>query len=270
MNEKLLGANAKGQAQIIALFLVITAAATVTLASQTASDFTAFTGMVAGVNETVPENATVTPDDNLPEAGVTGNETTPVEETGDDVEETDDNETTEDQEPPEVPEENVTIPENATDVPENITEPEENATEVNMTEPSENVTIPENATDVPENITEPEENATEVNVTEPEPEENVTEEIILPSISVHLDTPSKTTRGSIVTLTSVISNTGGSAENVVIEWILPEGFTVKKGSINEEIGELGISSSYTSEITAYVTRDTSRGSDEIIVRVSHG
>ena len=246
--------GAKGQAQLIAVFLLLVLVPTTVIVAQNTTNSTGVDGMVTDVNltETPPiEEVLNETEQELPEE----NTTEPAEEPQVNVTEPQDNVTT--------PDENVTVPE------ENITIPEENTTVINET----NVTLPE------DNVTIPEENVTvinETNVTLPEPTgDNVTEENVtnLPEeadLKIELFVPLKTTRGYDVTLKAVIENTGtNAAENLHLEWDLPEFFEVFIGNSEENIGTLEPDTSFTSEIVVISTTDAVLGQNEIKVRVSY-
>ncbi len=153
---------------------------------------------------------------------------------------------------------------NATEPPvnitENITEETEPPLNITLNETQENITE-RNITQPEENITFPEENATETNTTEEQP---------APEITVLLDNPDQVTRDKEdFVIRAVITNNGGPAHDVVVEWVLPDGFAVVDGSVTEYVGVLGASETVTSEITVFPVIQTELGPAEIRARVSY-
>jgi hypothetical protein len=267
LEESNSGAREKGQAQLIALFLLLALVPTTVIVAQNATNSTGVEGFITEVNlteeiaveEILNESAPEIPEEHpeIPEENVTE----------------------------ELPEENVTIeiPEvNITELEDNTTVLEENETvinETNVTLPEENITIPEaNVTLPEENVSQSEENitisnetTTETNVTLPEePEENVTYGPQEAELVVEMITPERITRDYDVTLTAVVENVGNeTANDVVLEWDLPEFFVVFLGNVEEDIGVLEPGSSFTSEITVAATTDAVLGPSEVKVRLSY-
>ena len=130
----------------------------------------------------------------------------------------------------------------------------------------ENITVPvENATIINEtNVTRPEENKTEENITiEPE-------EPIEPGISLETFYPVSITRGERFVISAVIENNGiDGAENMFVEWILPDYFEVVGGDVREEIGTLDAGSSFISGLMVLSGQDASLGDAVIKVGVSY-
>jgi len=250
--------GAKGQAQLIAIFLLLVLVPTTVIVAQNATNSTGVEGMVTDINltETPPTQDIL--NETWPEPPE-DNTTEPAEEPDVNATEPQDNAT--------VPDDNVTTPEE----PEiNITEPDENVTlpEDNVTIPEENVTIPdENAT----NITEPDDNVTipeepEINITEPD--ENITEEETgEPEIYVLIDNPDRITRGNGFILSATVMNEGDVAENVVLEFILPEGFSADSTTV--VIGTLGNGEGFMAELLVYTDSVAARGMNDIRVSVSY-
>ncbi len=252
--------GAKGQAQLIAIFLLLVLVPTTVIVAQNATNSTGVDGMITDVNltETLPIEDIL--NETLPE-DTEGNTTIPEENVTDphepetDITEPEENVTVINETNVTVPEENITIPD------ENVTIPEENATlpEENTTSPEENITEP---TEEPEvNITEPEENVTET---------NVTEESLAPEITLVIENPDKVTRDKEDAIVkAVITNTGGTSYNLVLEWMLPEGFAVVEGNATEHIGVLENSGTFISEIKVFPVLGAPLGPAEIRARVSY-
>jgi hypothetical protein len=262
-----LGAKWKGQAQLIALFLILALVPTTVIVAQNVTNSAAAEGMVTGANFTEP----LPSDDTLNETLLEVPEDLP-QENATLLEEN----TTE-------PENNATIPqdnETSIAVPEeNVTVPEDDETavnETNVTLPDENVTLPdENVTIPDENVTVPDENVTEpeINVTEPEDNEtetNVTEEPLDPEITLVIENPEKVTRDTEdVTIGAVITNAGGTAYNLTLEWILPPGFIIVDGDSTMHAEALVNSETFTAEIKVFPVIQMQLGPAEIKARVSY-
>jgi hypothetical protein len=261
-----LDSGAKGQAQLIALFLILALVPTTVIVAQNATNSTGIDGMVVDVNITEPAADDDVLNQTLPGVPeeIPQNATLPAENATE-------------------PEANVTIPQdnetNITVPEENVTVPEDNGTtvnETNVTLPEENVTTPEDNAILPEeNVTIPDENVTEpeINVTEPEDNEtetNVTEEPLVPEITLVIENSEKVTRGSEdTTIRAVVTNEGGPAYNLTLEWVLPPGFAVVDGTSTKHIGVLENSGTFTSEITVFPVLETPLGPAEIKARVSY-
>jgi len=70
----------------------------------------------------------------------------------------------------------------------------------------------------------------------------------LPFLSVDIHSPDKITRGEEFIIKAVVKNSGDAdAKNVVLEWVLPEGFEIVSGNAQENC-EIPPSSECTSEI----------------------
>jgi len=242
----------KGQAQLVALFMVLLLVPATIIVAQNATNSTAvLEGMAiasdAGLNETL--------DDNVSVAGVEVNENITDTATGNGQNVTDITEISE----LNGTSENFTIPD--------ATEPEENETniaipeEANFTEENSTLNETENVTiHVEENITY-ENITTEENATPAEPAE--------PDVRIEIINPEKITRGESFLLKAVVSNRGAKAENVVIEWVLPDFFEITEGNEKEKIETFDANTTFSSEILVSSRTDASLGASEIRVRVSY-
>lgn len=161
---------------------------------------------------------------------------------------------------------NLTVP-NATFIDTNVTNvtaPNATAQEANET----NMTITNETMQIEpiENVTGDNEtlNLTE-NVTTTD--ENITEE---PEIAVDIITPDKVTRGGEFELFAVVDNTGGSvAGEVKMEWMLPGFLTVTSGDVVHDCGDIAPLYTCTSAITVFADEDASLGLSEVKVRVDY-
>jgi len=265
---KIFSNMSKGQVQLMALFmLLLLVPATVIVAQNVTNSSSGLEGMATAMdielNETLDDvlNETILDENvsgDIPEGEA--NHQVP----GNTTEEETSEEETAPQEPDNVTEENITEPGL------NITQPSVNVTiNVTINETQENATT--NITQPEENVTMPEENVTIVNETNVTyPEENITIPGPLePELFVNITSPDNITRGESARLEAVIENTGGEAEDVILEWILPDFFVVVAGSEREEVGTLAANSSFASEITVSSTINVSLGINEIKVRVSY-
>ena len=144
------------------------------------------------------------------------------------------------------------------------------------------ITIPDewnhsiNETDTNEtenNQTMPELNETN-KTTEPiEPTQPVEPEIVEPEslvIDAGITSPEKVTRNGNVELIAYATNTGsGTARDVLIEWILPDGFYIVTGSGSFHCEELAPGNSCRNVITATVPISSNLGLSEIRARVTY-
>lgn len=200
----------------------------------------------------IPENATLetnvtdnTTDQNETQYNET-QELPPTNETG--------NETTQNETqvtPPtfnETPETNVTI--NVT----NQTETQ-NESEYIIPNVTENITVNESADDVNVTI-----NQT-TNQTEIPPE--------TPELQIEIISPEQITRGESFSLEARVYNTGqGIARDVILYWILPDGFVILSGSGSVDCQEVAPQTSCWNNITATASL-SSIGNYDIKVRVSY-
>ena len=151
--------------------------------------------------------------------------------------------------------------------PENTTEPLNQSIIPNVTL---NETLESNETDDISNETNEtlNENITEII-------ENITEELgknetsIDSGIDVSLMYSGKITRGDITSIRADLVNTGSLAENVVLRWILPDGFNLVSGNLAESCGDLDTNSSCYSEISVTADLSMSLGQNEIRVVVDY-
>ncbi len=265
----------KGQVQLIALFLVLALVPTTLIVAQNATNSTTAEGMVTDANLTIPVVLNENVNESLPDAPQDDNQTVP------------EINTTLPEENVTIPEENVTITEENQTADENVTVSEDNVTisgnttviednttlpEENVTTPEENVTIPEENVTIPDDVN-PEENVTlpEENATSEDANETVEVSEYPPSLSIEMDIPERLTRGGAETvlLSAIVLNSGSEANGVIVEWILPEGFSVVSGDIIKDIGTLPENASFRSRITVSAGVITPRGVNEIRVKASY-
>jgi len=84
--------------------------------------------------------------------------------------------------------------------------------------------------------------------------------------------PEKVTRGESIELEAKVSNVGvGVAKDVSLEWILPDGFTIVEGSLEQDCGDITPADVRTcrSNIRVEVALVTALGDNSIRVAVSH-
>ena len=240
----------KGQAQLVALFMVLLLVPATIIVAQNATNSTAvLEGMAvafdAGSNGTLDDNVSV------PISGPNG--TTIDTSTGNGQNETDITEISE----LNGTSENFTIPD--------VTGPEENGTNITIPEEELNFTEENLTLNETENETIPvEENITYENITT---EENATP--AEPDVLIEIINPEKITRGESFLLKAVVSNRGAKAENVVIEWVLPDFFEITEGNKKEKIETFDANMTFSSEILVSSRIDASLGASEIMVRVSY-
>jgi uncharacterized repeat protein (TIGR01451 family) len=264
----------KGQAQLLTLFIALLLVPAGMIAAQSFGNSTATDGMAVaadGVHEVVDGNVTgefleadvpatgtalTQASGETPGAEETAPEIPPADETvpGEETDAVTANETVEVQSNETLPEEDINI---------NITESNETAQEENITMPDGNVTFPET------NETIPGENGTVPQANETIPEINITPSGTA-AIEILVENPARITRGEDFTARVVIRNAGdGSAENAVLEWVLPEGFEVISGSAVESIGTIAAGEEKAYEIVVRTSTATSRGTAEIRARVTY-
>ena len=305
--SKILKEKGKGQAQLIALFVILLLVpASVIVAQNVTNSSGGLEGMVTSLNITteepvddaltgaqnntpgIPQNGTETgesDDATIPGPEVSGqNSTEPNASLSDSVGDEDvsasmnrtGNETN-GTIPDELPlsnETNLTIPTPNGTIPDmNAT----NATVPNATVPlanATNVTIPNVTipTEPTGNVTVINETNETLNVTENATtiDENITVDPEEPEIIVDIMTPERITRGGEVELLAVVDNTGESvAGNVQVEWILP-GFLIPiNDDVVYECGDIDPHRTCTSSIMVFADGDASLGLDEVRVRVSY-
>lgn len=155
--------------------------------------------------------------------------------------------------------ENVTMPEEIT-IPENATQPEPVVNETNQqTSPlSENETTPR------VNIT-PEQQEENETVAPPLVENLTTSPVFQSSIT----TPGRVIRGEGTTLTLELVNTGGKAENVVVEWELPH-FLETAYNTKQDLGVIEPGSTVHTSITVLSRKDSTLGAASVKARVTYG
>lgn len=127
---------------------------------------------------------------------------------------------------------------------------------------SVNVTIPGEIVDNATNLTE--QNMSEVQDSDPEIVS------LPPVIDVVLEAPGKVIRGQDLILTSRITNNGyGPAQNLVLEWTLPEGFALSSGSTFRNCGTLEPGETCNSEIGIGTAMDLALGENQVRVSVRY-
>jgi hypothetical protein len=105
--------------------------------------------------------------------------------------------------------------------------------------------------------------------------ENITEELaknetsIDSGIDVKLLYSGKITRGEATNIRADLINTGSLAGNVVLSWILPDGFSLVSGSLVESCGDLDSNASCYSEISVTTNLSMPLGMNEIRVVVDY-
>jgi hypothetical protein len=183
--------------------------------------------------------------------------------------------------------ENENLTQNVTDDSQNSNETSQilNETGGNETSIEQNFTIETNFTNETlqngtENMTN-ETNFTEIqnetqNLTENETsEQNLTEvsnetQNILKNIKVVLVYPSKITRGQEITVRAIVSNEDVlAAENVVVQWAIPSGFTLTSGEERHFCGEIVSGGSCASEISLQTDISTTTGVSKIKAMVNY-
>jgi predicted transcriptional regulator len=147
---------------------------------------------------------------------------------------------------------------------------EENLTVSNQTVLNEtNTTIPEAANET-ENITMPETQNPNITLPETENQTNITlPEAAHPILDVKISSPDKMLRGESFDISAVVSNAGNSdAKNVLLEWILPEGFEMVSGD-SEECGTISPGSECVRNVTVSSSLSTDIGKNQIKVIVKY-
>jgi hypothetical protein len=117
-----------------------------------------------------------------------------------------------------------------------------------------NETIIENITEIIENITDG---------------LNQNETSIDSGIDVRLVYTGKITRGEVTSIRADLVNNGSLAENVALRWILPGGFSIVSGNLEEFCGDLGSGGSCYSEISVTANLSMPLGLNEIRVVVDY-
>jgi len=143
---------------------------------------------------------------------------------------------------------------------------------ITLPEKNESEPIPSNVTEENNNtLNEPQEPVQENNdssssgsgtISEPAKDET-------PKLEIEFSHPSKITRGEIIEITAVITNSGSKANNVLTEWIFPEYFEIVSGNEIESCGTLKNKESCSAEITVQTSTSTSLGNNEIKISVSY-
>jgi hypothetical protein len=137
----------------------------------------------------------------------------------------------------------------------NQTETQDNESYDIIPNVTENITVNESADDVNVTI-----NQT-MNQTETPPEE--------PELYIEIFSPEKITRGETFSLEAKVSNTGnGTARDVVLYWILPDGFVILSGSGSVDCQEVAPQTSCWNNITTTASL-SSIGNYDIRIRVSY-
>ena len=266
--------DAKGQAQLAALFmLLLLLPASMIVAQNATVTGGQITGMVGGINLTeVMENGTLLPYQPAPSLP-NATDMPPIE-----------------------PESNITEPQIDTNLTESNSTPQLNETPViepNATDyfPEGNLTL--NETIMPEgpNATEPNVTGIEGNDTGIElPEANVTiinlslnltgnltynqtlEENITteaePMLHLEIVAPEKVSRGHAFIIRAIIENRGGAAKRVALEWSLPQHFDMIQGDKTTKIGQMRENSTFTIEIGVTSRADSVLGKADVRARVS--
>ncbi len=248
----------KGQAQLLALFMILLLVpATVIVAQNATNSSIGLEGMATALNVTkeIPENLTIREGTEWVDGPALGGG-----------------------------EENTSAPANGTQEETNVTVPDEEPQPVNETNetapepvfPRINETVNETNETIP-NETAPVENVTDINETQnitedevPIPDENVTEETVGPELSVDIMSPDRITRGETFELLAVVENTGeGEAGGVQIEWLLPDVFAVLDGDLTYECGNIAPNQSCTADLSVSAKYDANLGMNEIKVRVTY-
>lgn len=305
-NEEAPGKIGKGQAQLIALFMILLLVpATVIVAQKMTNSTGGLEGMATALN--------ITPDEPLGDlagdVSDSGRSDTPANDSG--SEESDNTpDSLDEYSRRNLTESNATVPDisedempiiNETSDETNVTAPTElppyYSNDTNLTLPNAtipdmndtNLTIPNATTPVSNetnvtvpNVTEQITNETDTtipNVTMPvenvtEPDANVTENISQeqgePEIVVDILSPNRITRGEEVELFGVVDNVGEvGVQDAMIEWLLPGFLVLTRGDIVIICDEIAPKSTCTSAITVIADTDASLGLNEVKVRVSY-
>lgn len=251
----------KGQAQFIALFLVLALVPTTLIVAQNATNSTPVEGMVTDLNLTDPVVLNEDMNESLPDAPQedkeigSENNTTILDENV-----SADNQTAES---------NATFPEENDTVTGNTTAPEGNTTY-----PDENITVLDNTTISDGNLTNTEDTATAtenhtIGSNETLSEENATVDERYPILSVDINNQAKTLRGEDILITATLTNDGDAANDVILEWVLPEGFSIHDGNAIENVGSLGEGETFVSQIKIRSDYEAELGVNDIKVRVSY-
>ena len=88
-------------------------------------------------------------------------------------------------------------------------------------------------------------------------------------IDIKLVYSGKITRGDITNIRADLINTGSLAGNVVLNWLLPDGFSLVSGNLIEFCGDLDNASSCYSEISVIVNPSTEIGLNEVKIVVNY-
>jgi uncharacterized repeat protein (TIGR01451 family) len=90
------------------------------------------------------------------------------------------------------------------------------------------------------------------------------------NFEIELNYPQKTTRGEIIPIKASATNTGSStAKNVVLEWKLPDGFSIVSGNESDFCGDMEQNSICDSQINLKTDVSTVLGLKEIKVVVNY-
>jgi len=299
LEEKLtFGAVSKGQAKLIALFLILILVPASVIVAENTTD-SSVTGMTVTINEneTVPHavanDTTLPPAEpsedvamlNEPETAA-GSDAVAGNLTGTTEEEPEQADVTDEMPSEDITDDNATIHENITgqeQLPENVTgdsfqQPDsaesapaaQQQTEAESASNTTNETQPEKAESEPA-AQQPAEEPKQDTQHEGAPEQNDDNAgEAKPLLKMALDYPQSVARGESFTVTATIENIGGgNASVVVIEWQLPPYLLADDGQVREVVSGLESGESMTSSIVLVPSSDALLGVSEIKARVGY-
>ncbi|HJW96767.1 MAG TPA: hypothetical protein VJ485_01230 [archaeon] len=181
-----------------------------------------------------------------------------------------------------LPAENLTIQENLTEINVSVGMEENQATPETVSNetvlPDEGIFENGTADNLSSHEVQNETQTTGGNVTEPGTETtwneteqqdwNITE--ANPILTVSISSPEKTVRGESIDISAIVTNSGNAeARNVRLEWIVPAGFEIVSGEIEQSCGTMGPGTECVKGVTLSTSLSTDVGRREIKVQVRY-
>lgn len=145
-------------------------------------------------------------------------------------------------------------------------QPSENLTEVVEDDSNDTISISENTSLNNETLIE--------NISDETSEENNSELTVnetpeTPNLEIEISHSNKITRGDELEINAVVSNSGDLAEDVTINWIVPEEFEVISNNQRENCGNVGNNEQCISTIQVQPSLSAPLGINEIKVEVGY-
>jgi hypothetical protein len=110
----------------------------------------------------------------------------------------------------------------------------------------------------------------QTNQTQEIPEEIPSETILAPELNIQISYPEKINRGDVILLSTNLTNIGNAeAKGVSIDWELASGFNIVQGNAEENLGDLRIGETISSEISIEALYSTSLGNNEIKIKIGY-